>query len=363
MIKGKRLFIILLVFTLLSSTVVGLESTCYKYNLSYRFENRGNTSIDLTLDDVTIPLFMNTSKQTVRLENVSQEYVVKVIDVDGNTGAIIGIDRNLSPGDEVSFSANYKISSSGENVPSLSLEDAEGFEKIPLEFIEEYTISTETFPGDNPLFTNLTHSLVSEDDSVLEAVSVLAQYIMDNTTYCNFEVPKYPIDTLENHQGDCDDQSILLITLCRSLNIPAYLQVGIYIHPSVDEHDSSWEGHLTNIADGVGWHGWAMIYIPPWGWVPVDMTLTNSDSGLDLIKKAPEYDPNIISVLNVSRQSYIAETLKTRERLLNSSLYVTVVDEARTVYSPRNPSQNYLLMGLFFALLASIGLMYKYGEK
>ena len=186
---------------------------------------------------------------------------------------------------------------------------------------------------------------------------------MDNTTYCNFEVPQYPSDTLANHLGDCDDQSILLITMLRSLGIPAYLQVGIYIHPSIDDSDTSWEGHLTNEAKGVGWHGWTMVYIPPWGWVPVDLTLTSAKSGLDLIQNSPEYGVNIIPVMNVSTQPYIGATLETRERIINSSIYVTVSDEAHAVYGADNPFQNYLLIGLGLALLVSIGLMFRSSGK
>lgn len=106
-----------------------------------------------------------------------------------------------------------------------------------------------------------------------------------------------------------------------------------------------------------------MIYIPPWGWVPVDLTLSNSDSGLDLIKNAPEYNDNIIPVLNVSKQSYIGDTLATRERITNSSIYVTVSDEAHIVYSADNPFQNYLLLGLGAALLIAIGLMFYYSNR
>jgi hypothetical protein len=186
----------------------------------------------------------------------------------------------------------------------------------------------------------------------------LVEYIINNTTYCNFEVPQYPSATLENHLGDCDDQSILLITICRSLGIPAYLQVGIYINPNIDDMDSSWEGHLATEADGVGWHGWAMIYIPPWGWTPVDLTLTSEESGFELIKHAPEYSPNIIPVLNVSKQPYVGETLITRERIINSSLYVTVSNEAYIVYNSENPLQNYILLGLGAVLIVTIGLMF-----
>ncbi len=361
--KTKTLLGIILVLSLLTPITQGEEPTQYVYTLSYIFENRGTTDIELTQEDVSIPLFMNTTWQTTQLVEVDQEYTVRVIDSDGNHGALVGINRLLLPGQEESFTAKYTISSMEQEVPSFELDGAQGIEMIPENLIDEYTLSTETFPSDEAMFHELASEIVSDEETVLGSVATLVEYIMDNTTYCNFEVPQYPSKTLDDQLGDCDDQSILLITLCRSLDIPAYLQVGIYIHPTINEEDTSWEGHLINEADGVGWHGWAMIYIPPWGWVPVDLTLADSDSGLELIRNAPEYRDNIIPVLNVSTQSYIGETLATRERIINSSLYVTVSDEAHQVYSADNPFQNYLLLGLGAALLIAIGLMFFTGNR
>ena len=363
MSKTKTLLSVILIVCLLSPVTLGIEPTQYIYTLTYMFENRGDTDFELTPEDVSIPVFMNTSYQTVKLEEVTQEYSVQVIDDDGNSAAVVGINRLLLPGQEESFTAKYTISSLDEEVPSFDLIDAQGFEMIPENLVEEYTVSTETFPADDPMFMELGMSVVSDEDTVLESVAALVEYIFDNTTYCNFDVPHYPSETLENHLGDCDDQSILLITICRSLDIPAYLQVGIFVHPSIDDSDTSWDGHLINEADGVGWHGWAMVYIPPWGWVPVDLTLTNSESGLDLIRNAPEYYDNIIPVLNVSQQSYIGDTLAARDRITNSTVYVTVSDEAHIVYRADNPFQNYLLLGLGVALLIAIGLMFYYSSK
>jgi hypothetical protein len=259
--------------------------------------------------------------------------------------------------------ARYKIMSKDLQTPSFSLTSAESRNSIPKALIDEYCFSTETFLSDDPIFYDLATSLTTDDETVLETVSSLVEYIVDETVYCNYETPQYPTDTLKNQQGDCDDQAILLITMCRSLDIPAYLQVGLYVHSSINDQDSSWEDHLINEADGVGWHGWAMIYIPPWGWVPVDLTLTGTDSGLDLIQSAPEYSSNIIPVLNVSKQPYIGGTLETMERFINSDVYVMVKDKAVVIYSADNPLQNYLLLGLGGALLLAIGLMYKYGNR
>ena len=361
--KSRTLITTLLLLNLLFPLVVAKDPTVYEYTLEYRFENRGTTDFTLTESDIAIPLFINTTGTTVRLSEISRDYRIKIMDDDGNKGIIVDIDPTLSPGEEEVFTAAYEITSSEFDVPEYTLSSAEGFDEIPLELVDEYCFSTETFPIDDPVFYDIASGLVDPDDTVLETVSTLVEYILDETTYCNYETPQYPNSTLANNLGDCDDQSILLITLCRSLDIPAYLQVGIYIHNSINDQDSSWDDHLVNNADGVAWHGWAMVYIPPWGWVPVDLTLTNADSGLELIQSAPEYNTNIIPVLNVSKQPYIGGTLETRDRFINSTVYITISDTAKVNYSADNPLQNYLLLGLGASLLIAIGLMFKHGNQ
>ncbi|HHL41698.1 MAG TPA: transglutaminase family protein [Candidatus Bathyarchaeota archaeon] len=361
--KTRSLIMALLVLNLLFPLVVAKAPTVYEYTLEYRFENRGTTDFTLTEADVAIPLFINTTGTAMRLVEISHDYRTEVMDDDGNKGIIVDVDLTLSPGEEESFTATYEIMSSELEVPEFTLSVAEGFDEIQSELVDEYCFSTETFPSDDPMFYDIASVLVDEEDTVLESVSNLVEYIVDETTYCNYETPQYPNNTLANHLGDCDDQSILLITMCRSLDIPAYLQVGIYVHNAINDQDSSWDDHLTNNADGVAWHGWAMVYIPPWGWVPVDLTMTNADSGLELIQSAPEYNSNIIPVLNVSKQPYIGGTLEARDRFINSSVCVTISDTAKVNYSADNPLQNYLLLGIGAALLVAIGLMFKYGNQ
>ena len=58
---------------------------------------------------------------------------------------------------------------------------------------------------------------------------------------------------LENRYGDCGQEALLYITLCRLNGIPARWQSGWFTFPG-----------------GKTIHDWTEIYIQPWGWVPVD---------------------------------------------------------------------------------------------
>lgn len=63
-------------------------------------------------------------------------------------------------------------------------------------------------------------------------------------------IPEYVIT---NHHGDCGQITLLYITLCRYLGIPARWQSGFMLHPGYE-----------NL------HDWAEIYIEGMGWIPVD---------------------------------------------------------------------------------------------
>jgi transglutaminase-like putative cysteine protease len=58
---------------------------------------------------------------------------------------------------------------------------------------------------------------------------------------------------MSNRYGDCGQEALLFITLCRSRGIPARWQTGWHLTP----------GSITI-------HDWTEIYLAPYGWVPVD---------------------------------------------------------------------------------------------
>ena len=361
--KNRVLLALILITGLLVPLVSATDSSTYIYKLDYTFENRGDEDFPLEREDYTLPLFINNSRQTVTILNITQGYTREIIDTDGNWGAIMDVDETLSPGETMSFSIEYQIESSSKDRPSFSMEEADGFSAIPSSLVFGYTGHTESFTVDDPTIIDLAQRASKGDETVLGTVANLLEYVTQNTTYCNFETPRYPLDTLSDNLGDCDDQSILLISMARSLGIPAYLKVGVIIHPSIVDSDTSWEGHLENEADGIGWHGWVMIYIPPWGWVPVDLTLVEEDTGLEYIINAPEYDPNIIEALDVSEQSYIGDTIVTRERIIASDLHVTIIDEASQVYGNGLGNETYMILVIGAALAGAIFMMFRASNR
>jgi transglutaminase-like putative cysteine protease len=74
--------------------------------------------------------------------------------------------------------------------------------------------------------------------------------------------------TLHAGHGDCGQQTLLLMTLLRLNGIPARWQSG-WVYSDAQIGDP----HYDNM------HDWAQIYLPPYGWVPMDVTFGLLKSG------------------------------------------------------------------------------------
>jgi hypothetical protein len=143
------------------------------------------------------------------------------------------------------------------------------------------------------------------------------------------EIPFYPNETLETREGDCDDQAILLSTFCRIYGIPAFVQTGcIYLSP-LYSNASAWDGHLTQISRDVGWHGWASVYVPPWGWLPVDLTYVwgSLNDPVNSITCSAVTLSETVQYMNICRSDYVGATRAYRDFLQSNGFYLYSTDQ------------------------------------
>ena len=103
----------------------------------------------------------------------------------------------------------------------------------------------------NPRIKSLADQLASGETNVYKIVRNIYDYLIrsDKLNYVpsSTGMPKDCITMLNNYQGDCDDYSILFISLCRALDIPAWLQLGVLY----DKQQQHWGGHA-----------WSKVAIP-----------------------------------------------------------------------------------------------------
>lgn len=165
-----------------------------------------------------------------------------------------------------------------------------------------------------------------DETKVLTIIKRFITWIRDEIEYkVHGLLPYYPDETYAKREGDCDDQANLFITLCRIYGIPSFLQIGCIYLPKVRINETFWEGHVTLVYEQIGWHGWAVVYAPPWGWLPVDFTyvIGGLDDPLNAMKQAAVVAfQEVIQYANITKTDYVASYNETKDFLRENYFYV-----------------------------------------
>lgn len=356
----KKLVAITIIIAFLSQPVYGLKESVFIYEVEYIYDNLGEVTYFLSEDDLTLPLGWDDEWHQIKIINSSHPLLQNEKDVDGNRISVIEMDREIPPGEKITFDVTYSIHSTAREMEQKKIGESGGKDSIPQSLIVEYCMPTGTFNYSIHEIGGLASRLAGEQEQVLSIVTDFVDWISTNLTYGNFDLPRLPNETLSTGVGDCDDQAILLISMLRSQNIPSYLQLGIVVNERIENNRMAWDEHLEIKQGGVGWHGWAMVYIPPWGWTPIDLTLTQGGSAIEIINDSPQYAGNVIPFVNINKQKYIEEASETRANIINSSIYVIINESGQEMVKVSN--NNLLLFGTGFALIASIIIMIYLGK-
>jgi len=256
---------------------------------------------------------------------------------------ILNLPDEIPPYGEVTVQITYDILTRTRILPNISEAEAGELADIPGKLVAEYCTAMGPWLVNDTEIASLTKDIVGGETNVLRIVEKLCAWIHDNIEYPEegHERPLYPNETLELREGDCDDQANLLITMCRIMGIPAYLQIGCVFVEGYGASYTMWDGHLYIHEENVGWHGWAVVYIPPWGWLPVDLTYTflfPEETEFWCILGASVLSPYVVECLNVVYSDYIKAGTEQRETIEKSNLYIEVYESMEEyVEMPRLP--------------------------
>ncbi|MEG6615612.1 hypothetical protein V6C27_04120 [Peptococcaceae bacterium 1198_IL3148] len=94
------------------------------------------------------------------------------------------------------------------------------------------------------------------------------KYVLDDVSTGYDEYPKYPLETLVDQQGDCEDTSILLASLLREMGygvvlimFPDHMGVGVKGSPDMPGHYFEYEGSRYYYVETTG-SGWGIGNLP-----------------------------------------------------------------------------------------------------
>ncbi|MCX8170937.1 MAG: transglutaminase-like domain-containing protein [Candidatus Bathyarchaeota archaeon] len=345
----------LIILALLALLLVGiLRQTTYKppsrgrvFSLTVRvlFENREGQRIwNLTEDYRTIGLFVNSSWQEVYLAKTSHRLERIKKDYDGNTLAILNLTREfIEPGEKIGYNVTYILVFKERGLPNISEGKSGKINEIPEENRREYCQPTSLWQSNVSVLMEKALEIAGNETNVLNIVKKFIIWISREIKYESSELPKYPLETFLSRRGDCDDQANLLITFCRAVGIPAYLQVGCIYIQGWSSNRSYYIGHLLFRQIRVGWHGWAMVFIPPWGWLPVDLTYVEADlerEPLKSITSSAILKHYTFHYMNITKTDYAAEARLLKDFLESHEFYIYEEDimEEKTLPSGLYPN-------------------------
>ena len=329
------------------------------YDLSFSINviNDGSSTIDLAASTLTSPtmfLFFNNTSQTVRLTSSSHKVVI-ASDSERNPIGLFQVDRHLGPGQGILIQADFRAFTMltpmrrFEWTPELEYHSSGLMREIPRELIAQYCVPAGPWKINDAADSwrsvrELALKLAGNETNVLKTVVRMIDWLGQNVRYPTTKRDRIllPDETLAALEGDCDEQSNLIISLCRIVGIPAYLQCGCTYLPSKVEKRTRYDGRVSLELDRIGWHAWAMVYIPPWGWLPVDMTMGYSKE--DALRAIQTAAPQALSTLisnNYFTKDYVSETNHDAEQLKRMNVRI----EQRDIMKPIEISSEYQASG------------------
>ena len=377
------IFITLLITLLIStqffhvSTIAGQTlNVGYIIRSTVTFYNPpgGNKTWNLTEEDRTINLFLNNTWQTVGIQNSSFPLEPIGVDEDENPIAALQFPRSeLKPGEKMNYTTVNLAVSKPRFISDIAEEKSKTLDKIPNYLKERYCSSGGAWLVDDPKLQALAKKIVGNETRVLTIIKGFIGWIKKNINYQFFEDYLYPNETIKELKGACADQAILFITLCRIFGIPAYLQVGCVYTPTrtPSRSDTDWDGHRTVVQNRIGWHAWALAYVPPWGWLPVDLTYSvqSATNPANAIMTGAITSQETILLMNVVQTDLIASARRTMEFLQNNGFHISISDEMNRINleNPRKVSViwEYLVLGatVTVVLIGSFTYIWKFRKK
>jgi hypothetical protein len=336
--------------------------------VTYENWNRQGNIWNFSDEDKELGLFMNDSWQTVYLLNVSYPMTGVERDPDGNPIAFMEFpESGIKPNGNLTYQIYYRVVLKPRSLPQIFENISGSLKDIPTDLKATFCSPLGPWQSNDSLIYNLAFNISKNKTNVLSILSVFIRWITQNITYGSLDVPRYPNETFLEREGDCDDQANLLIGLCRAVGIPAYLQIGCIYLPSENSTSQYWNDSWTSTETRIGWHAWAVVYVPPWGWLPVDLTFSggNSSDPLSHITSSAIITYPTVQYANITVSDYILDSccqktlvISEEHGILTHDIMTEEVQEKATFHRIIGiPVQFAIYFGIFVCTTCVITLM------
>ncbi|MHC4063461.1 MAG: transglutaminase domain-containing protein [Planctomycetota bacterium] len=147
-------------------------------------------------------------------------------------------------------------------------EEAGTLDEIPEEIRRAYTADGSRYLIDSPFIRETVKKVVGQERNSYWVARKIYDFIIDSLKYemvGGWDVPEV---VLKRGSGSCSEYTYSFVALCRAAGLPARYQGSVVVRgddASIDE----------------AFHRWAQVYLPGYGWVPVDANRGDKESAAD----------------------------------------------------------------------------------
>ena len=165
----------------------------------------------------------------------------------------------------VSYSVPVKVSA----IRYLIIPEKTGtLDDIPKDIRDAYTVDGSRYRFNTPFIQKTVKKVVGDEKNPYWIARKIYNYIIAEVKYEMIGGWDVPEVVLTRGSGSCSEYTFAFIALCRAAGLPARYQGSVVVRgddASVDE----------------AFHRWAQIYLPNYGWVPVDASRGDKGSPAD----------------------------------------------------------------------------------
>lgn len=253
------------------------------------FLDGNSTFQDLRYVNITLVAYLFSNKR------INQPfYVYFPIPFDAENQKLISIKFSKEPDellqDEWNQSiAAFKISSMEPNeliqismsciVKLVSLEykiepeKTGSIDDIPERIKQLYTKDEEMYKIHDPIIVSFTEEALGGEKNIYKIVRRIHDYVIERLSYKLDPRWDDAPTTLSKGEGSCSEYVFSFIALCRAAGVPARFVGGTVVDPGLSGMPINVE--LTDYT----FHRWAEVYVPNYGWLPVDVTYDDGIEG------------------------------------------------------------------------------------
>jgi hypothetical protein len=163
----------------------------------------------------------------------------------------------------------YSVEAEVSQIRYLIFPDETGtLDDIPADIREQYTVNGSRYRIDSPYIQETARKIVGDEKKPYWIARKIFDYVIDHLEYQMVGGWDVPEVVLERGSGSCSEYTFAFIALCRAAGLPARYQGSIVVRGDDASIDESF-------------HRWAQVYLPNYGWVPVDANRGDKRSAAD----------------------------------------------------------------------------------